>query len=122
MQDASIAARVDPRYSSPGWARSNHIRYTVAIGIASGLEATPQLVARLAIGGPEQLVLANRVNVNPAARVCRCGCHDVMHTVSVHIADVARDPAELIVGRFPTPLAKYGHRFDERLRKLLRGR
>jgi hypothetical protein len=79
----------------------------------------------MAVDRPQQVLGAGRVDVDFAGVratdiLRRCGRDDVDDFVTVDVADVARDPAELIVHRFTAPLAQHRDRLDERMREIVR--
>src|SRR5581483_4284213 len=81
----------------------------VAIRIAGGFDAEPELIARLAVNGPQQLPRLRRIDVylSGAVIVCRRRGDEVSST------DGTRDPTELVAGRLAVPFANDLHVLDE---------
>src|SRR6185436_3435068 len=107
-EDAAVAPRIHAGVASGGRARDD-VGNAVGVGVASPFDAGTELVAgREAVGRPEARAGPRRVHVDPARARGRGwrGRDDVGHAVAVHVADAARDPAELIVGGLAVPLAQ----------------
>ena len=100
-------------------AAGDDIRNAIVIGVAGCLDASAEFVATGAVRAPQQPAARSGVDIDTARvgvplPVGRGRGHDVIDPVPVDIADVARDPAELIVGGLAAPLANDPDRFNER--------
>ena len=122
QQQTAVLAGVDV-----GLARTrragDYVRNAVAVGVAGRFDAGAKLIAGMSIDFPEQRTGLGRVDIDAsgggAADVLgRRRRHDIRHAVAIDVADDARDPSELIVGRLAVPLANDLDRLDEWLREL----
>ena len=88
------------------------VRHAVVVRVARGLDAGAELFAGCAVDFPEELAGLRRVDVDaagvlPGAGPGRRGRDEVGDAVAVDVAEAARDPAELVVGRLAVPLAEH---------------
>src|SRR5262245_35112841 len=99
QEDAAILAGIDIGLPRVRRARDD-VRDAVAVDIARALDAQAEAVAGSSVGGPEELPGLARIGVHAAGPgsadvLRRCRRDHVVDTISIHVADGPRDPAEL---------------------------
>lgn len=107
QEQSTIRARIDVSGIDAQCAR-HHIRNPVAVHIARGFNAHAELIAGRAVRAPQQRTRAARIYIQPAGILAadilaRRASDEIIHAVTVDIADDARDPSELIARRRAMP-------------------
>ena len=125
VQHTPVPAGVDARDARPGRSTRHHVRDAVTVGIARGLHTGAELVARCTIRAPQQPASGGRIHIDAACTratgaVGGRGNDHIAQAVTVHVTDVAGDPAELVVRCLAAPFADDFHRLDKWLLEVLR--
>src|SRR5215467_10474820 len=102
LQHSSVAPGVDICNPLAGGPARHHVWNAIAVGIARGLDSGAELITGRAVRGPQQSPRLTRVDVDaPCVRIVRSvgwrRHHEVVDPVAIDVADVACDPAELVL-------------------------
>jgi hypothetical protein len=126
QQHPAVTAGVHADVAAAGCA-GDDVGNGVAVGVARAFDAGAEFIARRAVGRPQQFAGLGRVDIDPSGVLSanvlrRRGGDNVRHAVAIDVADVAGDPAELVVARFAIPLANDRGGFHEGIGEILRRR